>query len=338
MVSDDYIKDVIWKCITLAEIRSKLKGFSRSERTGLLEGRLTPLEWIEYNKLNDNFNTFVSEWLERIDNGEIPEEKIPRVMSFIKELEKEYDEDFFKFDRRIIEDTYIEEHTPPSVDLSSYVKDKDVPYGDDADLMIDRKTMGAIEQEMVTLQEETVKFTDSERLWLSGYFLDYYNFLKYRINRDYDVLGDMYSPDTIDEYESSFYSSLKHLDNAIAKTPGLQHDTILFHGGLVDPSLVVGGHGEFKSYVSATFQEISMKGHNKSHEDYWEYEIHAPKGTKGVCGNGRPTYKDYKGETVQSTDGLNQYVFEHEYLLGRKTGFTVESMDYENHRIVVLLD
>lgn len=340
MVDIKIIEYVVGKCLTISSMKSRLSSMTQEEKNLQLQGRLTRLEWEDYvNTLNMYKETY-DKYMGLIENGEIDEEKIPFVYKFLEEDFKEfYEDDLFKYERRIIEDYRIEEQSPPSVNRDDYVVDEDIPY--DEDNMLDRSIIGSVENEMITYQEANYNLTSKEEYWIEAYYLDNYAPLKYRINHEYDLLGEYIHDDyELDEFNREFPLMLRHMDNAINKQEGLLHPTVLFHGGLVDPSLTVGSHGVWKNYISTSFQEISMKGHNKSNPDYWEIVIYAPKGTKGLCGNIHHNYgKDENGDIKWSDyDSMNQYTFEHEYLLGRNTGYTVIGMDYEHHRQIVVLD
>ena len=337
MVNRQSIKSIIEKCLTLSQMKNKLSQYSFTEKKELLQGRLTPLEWMEYNDSIKEYEEYYLKWQDNIAQGRVDEDKIPKIKSFLEDFFKEfYEDELFKYERRILENYWVTENEPPKINEDDYVYDEDKPYTEET--MLDRNLIGDIEQEMIDYQEENLKLTEKERFWLSAYFFDEYVPLKHRINHDYESLDEYYSDDfELAEFNHDFPNILRHMDNAINKSEGLFHPTILFHGGPVDSSLTVGSHGVWKNYISTSFQEISMKGHNKSYEDYWDIIIYAPQGTKGICGNIRRQYTNKDGELRWDT-GLNQYTFEHEYLLGRNTGYTVVDMDYENHRQFVLLD
>lgn len=347
MVSVKYISEIIEKsikfiekCRTLNSMKEQLSHFSRDEIIKSLEGRLTRLEWDDYNSIYDDYQETYDEWMEHIKNGDVDKDKIPEIYSWLDDFFKEYYEDnLFKYERRIIEDYYVSDSTPPAINFEEYVSDKSVPINKDN--LLDRNTIGDIESEMIKYQEDNYNLTQKESYWIEAYYLDNYIPLKHRINHDYEVLEEhLWDDYELAEFNREFPSMLRHMDNAINKQEGLLHPTILYHGGLVDISVPVGGHGVWKNYISTSFQEASMKSHNKDKPDYWEVLIYAPGGTKGLCGNiRRPSGRNEDG-SVRWDDsmGMNQYTFEHEYLLGRNTGYTVVGMDYENHRQIVILD
>ena len=193
-----------------------------------------------------------------------------------------------------------------------------------------RSRIQPIEMEQINLQDTNVYFTEKEGKWLSGYFLSDYFYINSRLFGMKEGFGDYMDVGEREYMDKEFNNLKRHLDNAISKTDGLVHDTILYHSGKVDLSDVPGKHGVWKAYTSASFQEDSAKSAKK--EGDWDIIIYAPNGTKGVCGNGQRYFEN------KPLDYLNQYTFEHEYLLGRNTGYTVLEMDYVNHRQVVVLD
>lgn len=348
MVSKKNISEIIEKsikfiekCRTLNSMKEQLSHFSREEKLKSLEGRLTRLEWDDYNNIYNDYKSTYDEWMKHIDDGDIDKEKIPEIYSWLEDFYKEfYEDELFKYERRIIEDYRVSDLEPPVINPDNYVYDESVPFTEDNAL--DRNTINSIEKEMIDYQEEHYNLTEKEEYWIESYYLDNYTPLKYRINHEYESLEEHISDDyELDEFNHDFPYMLKHMDNAINKQDGLLHPTLLYHGGPVDISVPVGGHGVWKNYISATFQERAMIGHNKGQSDYWEVLIYAPEGTKGLCGNIRTNYGRNPDGSIKWDKfdrGMNQYTFEHEYLLGRNTGYTVVSMDYENHRQVVILD
>lgn len=338
MVSKKHIleainKSINEKCWTITHMQEKLASFSRDEKTQMLQGRLTPLEWEDYNNLVKEYEEDIQRYQEFLDSGEISEDKIPQLLKLFDDLKERLDEDLFQYDRKIIEKYSLPTDLKiPVIDESEYVHDESVPLGEDYESRMGRSRINPVEASQIALQEDHVYFTEAESGWLSGYFLGDYQYIKNRINGNRDVLGDIMSPEDIMEMDRQFPYIKKHMDNAINKTDGLIQPTILYHAGPIDTSLIPGMHGTFKSYTSATFQERTSKAYAEEKDGYWEMVIYAPKGTKGVCGNG---YHYYHNSNIGQ---LNQYTFEHEYLLGRNTGYTVVDIDYENHRQVVILD
>lgn len=332
-------KSIAEKCWTKAQIQEKLSALSREEKIALLKGRLTPLEWEDYNSIVDSHRELVEEWEDRIKKGQIDKDKIPEVYEFLKDMEKTYtDTELFKYERRIFENyTVPTDLEIPVINEKDYVHDESIPFAsqDDEnyyDLMMGRDRINPVEAKQIELQENNVYLTANESRWISSYFLDNYTFLKNRINHNTDVLEELYDHYELAELEHDFPYMKKHMDNAISKTDGLVEPTILFHSGVVDPTLIPGMHGTWKNYISTSFQEVMMEHHTGENPSYWDIVIYAPKGTKGICGNGNHYFE---GKPISQ---LNQFTWEHEYLLGRNTGYTVVSMDYENHRQVVILD
>ena len=115
---------------------------------------------------------------------------------------------------------------------------------------------------------------------------------------------------------------MKTIDSLMNKSPGLLEDTILYRGGHFDIHLKPGDSFSFKGYISTTFQQSTSEIY-KSEEFDMTYVIHAPKGTKGICGGDSNFYNNN---------------WEHEYVLPRNTKMTVLSIDYDTMTCEVVIE
>ena len=316
------------KCMSIKDMKQKLSSMGREERTKALNGRLTPLEWDEYNVWLETYYSSerINEKLQWIkERGK--EDKIPRFLKMVEEINQEIDDELFKYDRRILEDYNVPQLPVPYVDESKYKMDEDIIEINDSDsTKREPYLIGDTEKEMLELQESTMDFTRNQRNCLGGYFTDEYRYIKARLTHDNNYLEDLSEEDK-SYYEAEFPRWVRGIDKSINNSNGLVHDTVVYHAGLPDVTLVPGMHGVYKSYTSTAFQKQTCVRHRASHygDDGWITKILAPKGTKGICAND----KRFEGYS---------YWDEHEYLLGRNTGYTVLSMDYDTREMVVVLD
>ena len=323
--------DYTVKCWTRSRMIERLSNYSREERTRLLEGRLSPLEWEEYNNQVSHTQEILDRWNDRLEQGLIDKDKIPMLNKFIEEQIKYLDESLFKYDRRIFEKYTVPDNPIPVVDYDDYKYDTGEYQRETAS---DDITIQKMESDQIKYQQENLTPTKMERWRMDAYFLSTYGYLNMRLyegkSATEDYYGDgIYEASELEHYDKEFPKIKKSLDNLMNESPGLKVNTRLYHGGMIDTSLVPGMKGTFKGYTSTSFQEDIAKRY-ANHSDKlgcdWVIEILAPKGTKGICANDHENFNN------------NGYVFEHEYTLPRNTSYTVLEMDYVNHRQVVVLD
>ena len=373
-VTKAVINDIIEKCYTLATIRQKLSGLNRFERTNILkeQGKLTDLEWWDYDRLyssrqwdrieleqqyDEEFESEKEYYLEEYGKELTKPTKamIRKYDELFGEIEKDLDEKLFDYERRIFENYEISkgDNPIPKFKWENYKHDtdgiEDYSIEDDgfADMFYtkynaSRNSIGEVENNQINNQSENLNFTPKEFSWLKQYFDDNRlpSFLTYMVHNrepkqytdaehgEYDeVLGEYeYVQFSLTDRWKSEYNNIKrHLDNAINKSNGLSQATILYHAGRPDPKLLPGDHGTWKGYKSMSFQQQVMQKHSNINDDYWNMIVLAPKGTKGVCANDE-RFRGYS------------FVDEHEYLLGRNTGYTVVSTDLDTHTQIIILD
>lgn len=330
MVDIEYIKEMVFKCYSIKEIQSRLSIYSRDERTSLLQGRLTEGEWIEYNQIINEITNDIKDYEDFIDK--IDKEKLPMLLEHIQELKDRINEKLFQYDRRIIENYTIPLtfELPSDFDIKKFQSDPD-DY-DRNRMFDDDSTIGDVERAQIEYQQEDSNFTKLEKSRMNEYYFNSYGYVNTRLWEGHKAMEEIYydrfDDDEMFYYEDMFPKIVRSLDNCINKTKGLKNNTRLYRAGAVDIHLAPGMHGTLKGYSSTSFQkETAKRLANENAEGYdWTIEILAPKGTKGVCANDHTNFNN------------NSYTFEHEYTLGRNTGYTVLSMDYKNKRQVILLD
>lgn len=374
-INKHIISTIFEKCFSLNTIRQKLKGLSTDERISLLsEGnKLTRLELEDYQRLQriyeirrrnlekeyDKELAEIYRLKEKFNYGEdvvdeiLSEELNPEYNRLFGDLEKTFANDTFNYDRRLFENYRIGGDKPvPVFDWDDYHYDRNgiekYDVNDDGGfvdmtsvkLSASRDSIGDIEDGMIESQAG-VDYTKKQLTWLQQYFDDdrLPSFLTYMFNgREpkvytdvepvyYEEYGDYeYTEYNLTERWKSDFNNIKnHLDNAIDKSKGLDKPTILYHAGRIDLGLLPGDHGVWKGYKSMSFQEQVMGKHKNLNSGYWNVIVLAPKGVKGVCAND-PRFKGFS------------FVDEHEYLLGRNTGYTVLDIDYKTGTEIVILD
>ena len=320
------------KCMSIASMKEKLASFSREEKIGMLNGRLSTLEWDDYNHILNEEKESIDFFLKRIDEGRIDKDKIPLLLEHIEDLKTETDEELFKYNRRILENYTIPNNPVPSIDEGSFKQDKD-DY-DRERMFDDDSTIGGLEANQIRHQQESnVDWTKLEKDRVNDYFFSSYSYLNTRLHNgreftEYNMSERGYDEYELAEWNKDYPNVLRSLDNAIGKSTGLVDNSVLYRAGAVDIGLDVGMHGVFKGYVSTSFQKETARMLAKENRDGydWVIKIYSPKGTKGIAGNDHANFSN------------NGYTFEHEYLLGRNTGYTVINIDKEKKEYTILLD
>lgn len=130
---------------------------------------------------------------------------------------------------------------------------------------------------------------------------------------------------TRDEVIRETKKIIRNMDSAIAKTSGLEQDSIIFRAcDTFEGHLRAGDVSSFKGYASCSFQKESAKGF---HDDgRYMLKILAPKGQKGIAMNAKNNGQKF-----------TTYSHEHEYLLPRNQEFHVLEVDHLNKTATILL-
>ena len=103
MVDIKVIDYIVGKCLTKARMKTKLAGLTQEEKNLELQGRLTRLEWEDYNNILNDYKKTYDKWMGLIEEGKIDKDKIPKIYEFLEEHFKEfYEDDLFNYERRII--------------------------------------------------------------------------------------------------------------------------------------------------------------------------------------------------------------------------------------------
>lgn len=306
MVKTEYIikaiKDYVKCHPTINEMRTALQTKTHQEHhEELLEkGLLNPLEQKDIIQK--------MEVLDRLKtrNRIRPQKSIQREIDGIEH-------ELFQYERRLIEG--LKEKPVPDINIDTYRKDTQYTTQDE---LKDKTLYGKLEQDQITEQEKHVNQDTiaEETLYSIG---DYYSGNMGDLNKN--IKNGKY----LKQLQKEDRSRMKEIDKAIDKSPGLLQDTTLYMGGPIDIHLKPGDHSHIKGYMSTSYQETIAENFRKRYPDNFKYVIRAKAGTKGLCAN---------------SSLFNDYTFhnEHEYLLGRNTGFTVKSIDYDNKEIEVILD
>lgn len=297
----------IEKCFSIAQIKEKLKGLTLDEQFQQLKdkGLLNPLEIDEYEYELGRIKHFEEQ------RGKVDKDKEELLEQIISEIQAEVDETLFYYNRRLVNG--LKYNPVPEIDENQYAIDDQ--YGDLSILKLDL-SKGKLEKAQIKLQEEKMNLKDEEK-WSIG---DYFSGDMTEINREIN------HGEYLNKLEYEDRETMKTMDKAISKSPGLIQDTILYHGGeLFDIHLKPGDHSKLKGYTSTSFQKFMGQHFQSAYDNDFLYVIHAPKGTKGICGN----EKQFEAYSFHD---------EHEYLLPRNAGFTVKDIDYENKVIEIILD
>ena len=322
-VFDELFNGVSGKCWTKAQIREKLSGLSYQDQFSQLKNQdlLNPLEMEDYNNKMD----LIPQFEKAINNPNNSEDMKKLAQKQLDDIEDE----LFYYGRRLIEGlTYNE---IPNVDTDNFSPD-DQWGGDNGHNYEWEMKQGKLEDSQVDAQIEALGM-DYDKIYTDDgmhYNLDsfegksalamdnYFNGDSQHIN--YTISHDGY----VKSLNDTQRTQMKTIDNLMEKSPGLLQDTILYRGGHFNIHLKAGDNFSFKGYVSTTFQESTSDVYKDSGDDFdMTYVIHAPKGTKGICGG---------------DDSFNNNNWEHEYVLPRNTKFTVLSIDYDAMTCEVVID
>ena len=313
---------------TISEMRSILDKMDSVEIIDLLvddandyaNPLLNPLELEDYGRISDEIDRVKY----KIDDDE-------RYLNYYNELQDE----LFQYERRIIEGAKPRSE-PPVVNIDNFkydsLSDEDLwdKNGDVETRQIEHQ------QSQLHYGEKVDEYTE-DLLGGDGisYFYEQYDDPRLRAMNNY-FNGDcghinytISHEGYLNKLDSEQRKQVNDIDSLMEESGGLVEDTMLFRGGYWDIHLNVGDHSKgFKGYQSTTFSESIAQGYVEHHEEQTDekgmlIKILAPKGTKGICGNDNRFYNGF---------------IEHEYTLGRNTGFTVVDIDYDNMVATVLLD
>lgn len=302
------IGEYVTKCPTIAEMKQMIvpKGYRERFEELKSKGYLNPLEEKDYIATMDDLDVWYS-YLEDDDNDE---DDIEMEQGYIDEdLEH-----LFVYDRRLYEGYKPIGGEIPQIDKEKYQIDNQY---DDMDVLWDRATLGNMEANQIKQQNKLLdNLTTNQVICVGSYFSGEMDNMKDNIHNE-------------DEYnyrlEGEYRKYCKGVDEVIDKTGGLLQDTVLYHGGWWDIHLKEGDTFKMKNYLSASFQKLVGEKFRSYGDDYMNFVIYAPKGTKGICGN------------VEEFD-FYSYWYEHEYLLPRNQKFKVLNIDYDNMVAEVLLE
>ncbi len=323
------IDDYVQKCgFTVAEMRRKLSHMDSNEKySSLLENNLlNEGELKDYKELLKDYDLSIGAIKDYEESISQVEKENPSMAKFYKQTLNEIKEEsenekemIFQYVRRILDRYKSTETKVVDNDDSSFQTEKQY----DLDHFDGNEKNGKIEQSQINSQKK-VNFTDENLSALSIYYGNDYN-LNSRLNNGKS--WNKLSKEEQNAIKSDMDNIEKELSDAINRTSGLKQDTVLFHGGIFDPSKMVGDKIKFNGYLSCSFQEsIAENFHNDdvpSTRNY-TFRILAKEGTKGVCAND----KSHGGS-------LTNYTEEHEFLLDKGLEFDIVDIDYDNQVVTI---
>ena len=185
-----------------------------------------------------------------------------------------------------------------------------------------------LEKRQIHIQEKIIMSVDEfgsvksyggiEHFRINGYIRQNQNWIDY-------INSALTKGRTRDEVIRETKKIIRNMDSAIAKTPGLEQDSIIFRAcDTFEGHLRAGDVSSFKGYASCSFQKESAKGF---HDDgRYMLKILAPKGQKGIAMNAKNNGQKF-----------TTYSHEHEYLLPRNQEFQVLEVDHLNKTATILL-
>lgn len=291
-------------------IRKKTEGLSVKESYNFLFEELKKKDCL--NTLEeDDYLWKKNRFLELSDN----------LINLTIDEKQEYEEliyDLFQYNKRLV--TSYKKPSEPNIDLSSYKSDNKVTINQV------NEPMGAMETAQVEAQQKAMNLNTLENKDKKNAIDCYFNGDCHHINRNID------NKKYLKKLDNQLQKEIKDIDSIMEKSTGLLEDTILFRGGVPwNIHWNVGDHVKgFKGYQSASFQFKSAERYQNMatfSDGNWNtmlLRVHAPKGTKGICGN----------DTENVVNGL----WEHEYVLPRNVGYTITSIDYRNRIADIVLD
>lgn len=316
------------KCPTISEMHGILDGMSLDEQYNQLteQGLLNPLEIDDFshketlvNQLNQSLSELKSQYDETDEEDDFGMKA--QIMLTEERLEKIEDE-LFQYGRRLIEGAKPL-NSIPDIDKGKFKEDTQWG-GENGGAYEWEMKQGELESQQIRLQKDSVKvdtsitedgrYVDKRLLAMNNYFDGDTQNINYTISHNGYVKA-------LDKEQRK---QMKSIDSLMKDSGGLAQDTILYRGGYFDIHLRPGDHSSFKGYQSTSFQRFTSTVYlDEAMDTTMTYVIHAPKGTKGICG---------------SDDRFYNNNWEHEYVLPRNQGFTVLNIDYDNGVVEIVLD
>ena len=335
-IINNIINNVSIKCgHTVAEMHTMLGELSYDEQYNQLmeKGLLNPLEIDDFDYKTSrlkSLNNTLSELREQYDPNDDDIFGLKAQIMLTEERISGIEDELFMYGRRLIEGIKTKE--VPQINKDNFVSD--IQWGGNRGHNFEWETeQGELEKAQINAQRDSLGFNADNIFTEDGmhYNTDTYEgksalAMDNYFNGDSQHINHTISHDGyMKALNNQQKTQMKSIDNLMERSPGLQQDTILYRGGHFDIHLREGDSFSFKGYTSTTFQRESSDVYKGSDGDEADmtYVIHAPKGTKGICGG----------------DGnFNNNNWEHEYVLPRNTKMTVLSIDYETMTCEVVIE
>ena len=298
--------------LTETEIKQKLSKLSLEEKYELLDNVLDEGQlhnWIELTDKLDSLDYKLSQAIERNNQKAIE--------GFTKAKEKALNM-MYEYERLI----YTKPNKIPDIDFTKFIMDNQV-----GEVHTIKNTL--LEKKQINIQNK-IGLTSDESFALHTYggkSHDIINgfFTKDEVWEEYlskRVSEGWTEKEIIEDFENTF---IKHIDSAMAKSPGLTQDTVIYSGAPFEGHLRVGDISSFDGYRSCSYQIDSAESFN--YPERYMVKIYAPEGQKGIAMNGNGNH----GER------LGFYSHEHEFLLPKNQKFQVIEVDHEHQQATILL-
>ncbi len=306
------IDNYLVKCPTIAEMRTRLNNMSQDEKWEKIDSLLNEGERKYYNQLLD--------WMKYYENYD-ESQNTEFTNRANRKTYGEKKEKIFQVERKIF-GGYPKVNEPLDVDVSRFKEDvQQFQMVDGEEVEMDE--FGNMEQVQINAQSK-VKFTDDEIDSMQYY----YDMGAFELN-SYLWNPKGWTANTQEKFKAKLNKADRNLHNAIEKAKGLKQDTVVFRGARFDVSKTVGDSIKFKGYTSASFQkypaELYSDVDSVESSLMYKYRILLPKGTKGLCGNGK-----IDGEN------LSPWNDDHEYLLDKGSEFNIVDIDYDNQVVTII--
>ncbi len=236
-----------------------------------------------------------------------------------------YEEQSFRFERRIIEGYKKETKDPPQVNVDDFEMENQGDWKENGETVFAVNNIQDLEQKQIDSQKG-LKFTKDQKDALTDYFNVGCFDLNSKLNNG--RRWQRYAESTKKEKLPRINKLDKNLSEAISVTKGLTQDTVLYRGDYFDVAKTVGDHIKFKGYLSTTYLQESTEKfymeHDYPKECYYTYKLLLPKGTKGLCANDLSQGK------------FSTHFAEHELLLNKGLEVDIVDIDYENQVVTVV--